>query len=314
VLAFDPSEYQQRLEAQRADLDAARTGIERDRARLASARAKDELDLAEVEARLRKAKLLAAQPADLRPSIDVMKAELDLELAELEVELVKRRIEASRRASREETGVLEAMLRSAEANVKKTEDSIRSMTRTAPRAGIVVHSSNWRNEKRKVGDTVSVRDIVLEIPDLSKMEADGEVEEALAGRVRAGQPVTLRLDAYPDHEYRGTVQSISRAVQEKSWRNPLKVVRLKLSLDETDPERMRPGMRFRGEIEVERLPEVNQIPVEAVHRSGDTTVAYQRVLAGWRLVEVTLGRRNRDRVEVRGGLVEGSLVSLEPRP
>jgi HlyD family secretion protein len=159
-----------------------------------------------------------------------------------------------------------------------------------------------------------VAEPVLEIPDLTRMEADGEVEEAQGGRVREGQTVVLRLDAHPDREYRGTVKSISRAVQEKSWRNPLKVVHLTLALDETDPERMRPGMRFRGTIEIERHPDVALVPVGAVFRDNGATVAFRYRLGGWRRVALNLGDRNADQVEVIDGLEPGDLVATELRP
>jgi multidrug efflux pump subunit AcrA (membrane-fusion protein) len=314
ILAFDTSELQQRLQTKQADLDTARTEVEKKKVDLSVDEANDILARADVEARLRKARLMTSQPSELQPSIEVKKARLDLELAELEVDLVLRRIEATRRAGVEELGVLEANLEQVESEVREIEDGIGKMTRVAPRDGIVIHITNWRNEKRKVGDSCSVRDMVLEIPDLGRMEADGEVEEARAGRVREGQRVVLRLDAYPDHEYRGTVSSISMAVQEKSWRNPLKVVRLTLSLDETDPERMRPGMRFRGEIEIERLEDVTMIPIEAVARAGDSPVAYRYLLGGWRPIAIVLGRRNDDRVEVLEGLEPGDVVAAGGRP
>ena len=119
-----------------------------------------------------------------------------------------RRIEATRKAGPEELGVLEANLRQVESEVREIEEGIVRMTRVAPRDGIVIHVTNWRNEKKKVGDPCSVRDMVLEIPDLGRMEADGEVEEARAGRVREGQRVVLRLDAYPDREYQAPCSSI----------------------------------------------------------------------------------------------------------
>lgn len=313
VLAFDPSELQQRLQTKTADLDAARTEVEKKRVDIAVTMANDRLALAEVEARMRRAKLLAGQPARLRSSIETAKAELDLELAELEVELVRRRIEATRRAGREELAVLEATLAQVESEVAQLQDAISRMQRMAPRNGIVVHVANWRNEKKKVGDSCWVAEHVLEIPDLSRMEADGEVEEAEAGRIREGQPVSLHLDAYPDREYRAVVQSISRAVQEKSWRNPLKVVRLTLELAETDPERMRPGMRFRGSIEIERRANVILVPTEAVSREGSELGVLRRGLTGWRFVPVKLGERGTDRVEVVEGLQPGELISLERR-
>lgn len=311
VLAFDASELQQRLQTKQADLDAATTELEKKRVDIEATVANDTLALAEVEARLRKASLLAARPSELYSSIELEKAKLDLELAELEVELVRARIEATRRAGAEELRVLETNLAQVESEARQIQEAIGRMTRTAPRDGIVIHVTNWRGEKKKVGDSCWVAEQVLEIPDLTRMEADGEVEEARAGRVREGQKAVLRLDAHPDREYRGTVQSISRAVQEKSWRNPLKVVHLRLSLDETDPERMRPGMRFRGEIEIERREDVTLLPIAAVFNRPDAVVAYRRSARGWREAPLVLGARSAERVEVLDGLRPGDVVAVE---
>lgn len=314
ILAFDPSELQQRLQTKSADLDSARTEVEKKKVDIAVTVANDTLALAEVEARLRKAHLIADQPSVLHSNIDLEKARLDLELAELEVGLIRRRIDATRRAGDQELGVIEANLAQVESEVQQIQDGINRMQRMAPRDGIVIHVTDWRNEKKRVGDSCWVAESILEIPDLSLMEADGEVEEAQGGRIREGQIVVLRLDAHPDREYRGTVESISRAVQEKSWRNPLKVVHLTLSLDETDPERMRPGMRFRGTIEIERHPDVALIPVGAAFRDENETIAFRYSLGGWRRVVVDLGDRSADQVEVIAGLEPGDVVSMVARP
>ena len=114
-------------------------------------------------------------------------------------------------------------------------------------------------------------------------------------------------------EYLVQQRRAARAVRPKSWRNPARIVSLTLALDETDPERMRPGMRFRGTVEVETIEEATMIPVGAVFRDGGQTVAYRRGLTGWRTVPIELGARNSDEVQVIGGLDPGDVVSLEPR-
>ena len=157
------------------------------------------------------------------------------------------------------------------------------MTRTAPCQGLVVYvTDRWSNEKKKVGDTCWVADRVIEIPDLKIMECDGEVEEAVVGRVRVGQRVTLRLDAHPDVEHTGTVRSLSRAIQERSWRNPVKVARVAIALDATDSELMRPGMRFRGSIETVVIEDVVTVPLESVQATSNGTVVDVRRFGTWR--------------------------------
>ena len=86
-----------------------------------------------------------------------------------------------------------------------------------------------------------------------------------------------------------------------------------IALDQTDAEHMRPGMRFRGTVETRRLANVLAIPLQAVFSSDDGSVAFRRAFGGWRRVALELGERNRDTVEVLGGLEEGDLVSLSWR-
>ena len=161
-----------------------------------------------------------------------------------------------------------------------------------------------------MGDSVWRGDEIIELPDLNSLVGRGEVDEPNAGRVAEGQPFRIRLDAHPEVEYSGTVASISRAVQEKSFsRNPLKAVRLELHFDELDPQRMRPGMRFRGSIEAARIPGTLLIPSSAVFASADGPIVYRRAFFGYEAAAVTLGRRNATMVSVLDGLEAGDLVA-----
>src|SRR6185295_5284639 len=131
---------------------------------------------------------------------------------------------------------------------------------TAPGVGTVVYVDTGEGEKKKVGDSCWRGQSVLEIPDLRSMRADGEIDEADAGRLSVGQRVTLRLDAHPDDAFTGRVRSIGGSVRSRSDSNPLKVVKLEIDLDRTDPQRMRPGMRFTGTVEIERAARVLVAP------------------------------------------------------
>jgi hypothetical protein len=149
---------------------------------------------------------------------------------------------------------------------------------------------------------------VLEIPNLGRMQARGEVEEAHSGMVREGQVVRFRLDAHPDHEYSGTVRSILRSVSRKSWRNPLKVMRLLVELDATDAVRMRPGMRFRGTIETRRLEQVLVAPADAVFAGPAGPYVVRRTRLGPRPTAVTVGARTSQSVEIVEGLASGDRI------
>ena len=313
VLGFDTSELQRRLDEKTAEADQARKQIEKERADLTLRSKEERLKLAEAEARLRKSSLKLEAPADILGINERKTAEIEHTIASRETTSARARLESLESAARARIGLLESKLQDASDVVARTQDSIHQMMRTAPRDGTVVYITT-RNDKKKVGDNCWKGERVVEIPDLTRMKAEGEVDEADAGRVAVGQRVTLRLDAYPDDELGGTITMVARTVQRKrNTQDPVKVLRVDIALDKTDPAKMRPGMRFQGTIELGRVKNAILIPREAVFVSSDGPYVHRRDALEVDLVPVRLGRENDKFVEVVKGLAAGDrvLVSKE---
>ena len=311
VLAFDSSELERRLRDRQTGAQTAAKNIERLDRNLEQQRLGLELRLAQAEASVRQAQLQVEVPEDLSAARELEKARLDLQLAEIEVESVQLQIQAAERSGAARRGVLQGNRTEAENNVAEIEQTMAQMTVRAPRSGTVIYVANREGQKKKVGDSAWRGEEIMELPDLSSLIGRGEVDEPNAGRVAEGQPFRIRLDAHPEFEYSGVVASISRAVQRKSFsRNvPLKAIRLELHFDDVDPRRMRPGMRFRGSLETERVADTLQIPSRAVFASPDGPIVFRRTLIGHEVVAVELGRRNATLVEVLEGLEPGDLVA-----
>ena len=309
VLAFDASELQQRLQHEIAERDAAAKRIEKSEKELTLRRQQDTLNLAGAEARLRKAQLKTSSPEELGATRELALARLDLELAEKEVAYLQRRLESSARSAAATLAALRDQLSRAEQQVEQTQEDIAAMTVHAGLDGTVIYVTDWRDESKKVGDSCWRGNDVIELPDLKQMKAMGQVHEADAGRIAEGQRVTFRLDAHPEDEFAGRLSSIWRTVQRESWRSEQKVVRLDIELDETDTLKMRPGMRFRGKVEIERVEEILLVDADFVFMKPEGPMVYRRTMWGHEAVPVELGRRNDDSVEVLQGLHEGDDVS-----
>ncbi len=309
VLGFDASALQRDLETKVAERDTAAKEIEKKESELALAEHDGALAVAEAEAKLRKATLLVSRPDELVASKELAKAKLDHELAEREVAYIRQKIAMKRRAAASELAALRSTQERAAGRVGEIDDAIARMTVKAGRGGTLIYISDWRGDKRKVGDTVWREDKVVEVPDLRAMSGKGEVDEADAGKIAAGQSVHFRLDAHPDLEYLGKVSAVARAVERKSRQNPLKIVRLDVALERTDEERMRPGMRFRGTAETGRLRGVVIVPLDAVFPTPAGPVVYRRTLAGVSTTPVRTGARSEQMVEIVAGLSAGDTVS-----
>lgn len=303
VLGFDTTELQKRLDEKSAEAEQARKEIEKNGADLALRREEEKLKLADAEGRLRKAQLKLEGPADIVSNKERRQVELDFGLAKEETQSIRQRIAAFERAASAQIALLTSKQQRAAAIVAETQDAISRMTVRAPRNGTIVYVTNWRGDKKKVGDTCWRMERVIEIPDLARMMAKGEVDEADAGKVAVGQRVVFHLDAHPDEEFGGTIREAARTVQQQQGtRDPIKVLKVSIALDRTDPARMRPGMRFHGTVELGRARNAIVIPRSAVFVTAKGPVAYRRGVFSVDAVPLKLGRENEKSVEVLAGL------------
>lgn len=312
VIRFDTSQLEETLREKVAERDSAEQEITRERTRLERQLRDSELRLAEARARLRKAQLKVEVPPELAEANELDQARIDHALARREVDHLEEKLEFERRQGAARVSALERKRDRAAGRVEEIQEHIRSLTVEAPRAGKVIYvTDRYSGEKKKVGDQVWRAAKVVEIPDLDHMRAEGEVDEADAGQIEAGLPVSLRLDAHPDVEYRGVVTRIHRTVEKRSPALPVKVVRLDIELAQTDAERMRPGMRFRGRVEVERIEDAVLAPAEAVFGTADGPVVWVDGWFGPRAVRPRVGARNEQWVEILEGLEAGDAILVE---
>ena len=309
VLKLDTEMLDRQLAEKRAELAEAQKKVEQKEIDLGMKLLDLEQQAAQARADLGRAQLKAEVPAEVQQRIELERALLDKKGREQDLQ----NLEAEGRVTRALTGAELSSLRQqrdrAAGRVAALEVGIEKMDIKAPQDGIVVYRANWRDEKKKVGDSVWFGEVVLALPDLAEMKGDGFVDEADGGPVREGQKVTVRLEARSDFDLPGTVARIGRTVKQRSWRTPLKGYRVEIALARTDPTFMRPAMRFRGEIETGRIPGVLLVPRDAVFLRDDGPVVWARRALGWREVKVSLGRSNRTQVEIVSGLAEGDRIS-----
>lgn len=311
ILGFDTSEMQKRLDENTAEMEQARKEIEKRRADLRLRREDEKMNLAESEAKERKTALKLEAPADIIGVKERKEVELDYALAKREVAQTKDRIRDLESAAAAEIALLESKQARAAGIVAETKAVIAKMIVMAPRAGTVVYTQNWRGEKKKVGDTCFRIERPVEIPDLARMIAKGDIDEIDAGKVAIGQRVVMRLDAHPDDEIRGTIVSAAKTVQQQvTTRDPLKVLKVEIKLDKSDPAVMRPGMRFQGTVELARARNAILVPRDAVFVSPGGATAVRRGVLGAETVSLKVGKQNDKVVEVLGGLRDGDKVLI----
>jgi HlyD family secretion protein len=224
VLArLDPSLIQSQIEQARANLIRAEADLERLRVALDDSRTKL------VRARELSAKKLIAQT--------------ELEAADVAVRSA------------------EAQLRSQEAGVTQSQASLRqnqvNLAHTvieSPIDGLVI--SRNVDVGQTVAASMSAPTLFVLAADLTKMQVLASLDESDVGRIRPGQAVRFRVDAFPTEEFTGSVTQVR--LQPTTVQN---VVTYQTVIDVPNPAlKLKPGMTANVNIEIARRTNVLRVP------------------------------------------------------
>ncbi len=199
--------------------------------------------------------------------------------------------------------------------LNKLKDQLKKCEIYAPHDGMVVYASMDRRRGGTPiaeGTTVRQRQRILTLPNLSRMQVKTTVHESVLNQVYTGQSVIVRMDAFPDRTYRGTVTSVAVLPDRGGWgSNDIKVYETIITIDE-EVEDLKPGMTAVVEIHVDRLRDVLSVPVQAVMQIGRDNWCYVDTAGKVERRVIRLGQTNDKFVHIKEGLSDGDRVVLNP--
>jgi HlyD family secretion protein len=193
---------------------------------------------------------------------------------------------------------LRASIQAFEAAMKLAGRQLRDTDIRAPFDGYV--------EKRLVnlGELVKAQMPVMAVVRLDPLKVTAELPERMVPWITEGRPVELRVDAYRDRTFTGTVTRISPVVNAATRAFPFEA-----ALPNADAA-LKPGTFARVHVESGKVDDVLTLPYAALqYRYGVNRVF---VVKGDRLSqrELQIGERLGDRVEIAGGVTEGEPVAI----
>jgi len=303
VLEFDLSTFTGQLEEKRLAVAQAENELDRQIASAAAAAAQGRFELEQKQSELEKARIAADVPAELLSGREHQDRQLRLTRAQAEYAKSKETFDAQREGERQEEAVRRIALKKARREIEVGEQAMSAFTLSAPRAGIlVVNEHPWEGRKFQVGDSAWVGLAVMRIPDLTEMQVSGLLMDVDDGRIQSGMSARCVVDAWPDLEFPGVVGKITSIAQEVDRRSQRRAFKVAIALDRSDPERMRPGMSVKVQIEKPPVPGALLAPRAALDLSAQPPKA---VLADGTRREVQLGACNGLDCVVESGLEEG---------
>jgi HlyD family secretion protein len=227
IAKLDPSLIQTQIEQQTANVIRAEADLERLKVSLADA--KQKLDRAQQMAQ-----------RNLIPRTELETAEVNVKSAEAQI-----------RSS-------EAGLTQAKAQLNNQRVNLGYTTIVAPIDGIVI--SRNVDQGQTVASSMNAPTLFVIAADLTKMQVLANIDEADVGRMRPGQNVTFRVDAFPNDTFRGTVEQVR--LQPAVVQN---VVTYSTVIAVPNAElKLKPGMTANVSIEIARRSNVLRVPNAAL--------------------------------------------------
>ncbi|MBA3059356.1 MAG: efflux RND transporter periplasmic adaptor subunit [Gammaproteobacteria bacterium] len=187
-----------------------------------------------------------------------------------------------------------------EAQVKaltQSGESKRTLTFRSPVAGIVMEKKAVQGMRFMPGE------MLYQVADLSRVWVIADVFEQDIGLIKSGAKARVRINAYPDKEFTGTVTYIYPTLQAET-----RTVSVRVEL--ANPGLLlKPAMFAQVEVLASAKGKVVTVPVSAVIDSGTRQIVLIQTGEGrFEPRDVRLGLRSDSHVEILEGVKEGEAV------
>lgn len=208
IAQIDPETFEYRVRSAQADVEASQAAVLTAQASAAASRAqvaRAQVDLNEAQRDFERKQSLVQMQFIAQSEADRARA------------LVNTSAEALK-ATQAQVGVTEAQIKSALANVAQRQAALAqarvdlARTRiTSPVDGIVIKRAIEKGQT--VAASLQSPELFVIAQNLSDMQVDASVDESDIGRIRAGQPATFTVDAFPGQTFEGDVRQVRKAAQ-----------------------------------------------------------------------------------------------------
>lgn len=239
----------------------------------------------------------------------IRKAEMDLDKAKrlLDQEIrgyALRKQQAGTRVSRSQLNLSQR-----ETRVRELEIAYQALNIYAPKSGMLIYAKDRYGDKIRIGATVSRwMPVIATLPDLSQMVSITYVNEIDISKVKAGQKVTLGIDAFPDKQLEGEVITVANIGQPLP-RSDAKVFEVRIRVFGEDPS-LRPSMTTSNVIQTGTYSEELFVPTDAIFQND--SLQYVFLYKDNTIIRqiIDTGDENENYTIIRQGIQEGEKVLL----
>jgi HlyD family secretion protein len=258
LVQLDSKDLETRLTSAEAGRAAQVAQVEVEKARIASQRA----NLTGLEASLKQSERDLERQKGLLSTKDIAQATFDQSQAKYDE--LKSQYEAAKHTLQSAELNLEVLrhnLEVADAGIDQAREALSNTTITSPINGVVTRLDAEVGEMVIMGTMNNPGTVIMEVADLATMLLVAQVDEADVGKLAVGQRATVHVQAFPDEEFKGVVDSI--ALTHRMSATATKYFRTEILL-EGDVRKLYSGLTAHVDIETVKHDNVLNVPSQAV--------------------------------------------------
>lgn len=299
-------------------MDDANSQMEIAKAELVKLKAEQELRIKELETDLKitniNYKIAEINLEQAKYESEVRKKEIQLQLNKSKINLNKAKSEIKNQKKIHKEEVLQSKLRiqQLQDDVNEAKETINKLTLVSPANGLAIIENNRRTDSKwQIGDQAWSGTSLIRLPDLSKLKVHSEINEVDVSKIKVGQQVEVKLDAFSERVYSGKVISIAiLAVYKNRKKSNIKVFPVEILLDETSEE-LRPGISVSSKIIVDKIQNVLFVPKDAVFKDGAEDYVWVKSGGKFNKQIIVTGVSSTDFIIVEKGLGEGDEIAMQ---
>lgn len=287
--------------------------IAKKEAELAAARAADETELKKAEDALKTAEL-EVKKNEIVSRIDAEKNMENLEQARATFQQLTQTFDLKRLAAKAEKRILEIQRDRALTAMKWAQSNTGKMLVHASMDGVAVINSMWKGGSMsdvQEGDEVRAGFPFMQVVNPARMQIRAKVNQADIEELRQSQSVRIGLDAYPELDFGGRVESIAAVAQTSTFSGKARTVVVLFTINGTDPKLM-PDLSASVDIEVERQPNALVAPRDTVMKENGKNFVMVKTGSGYDRREVKLGAANDAEQVIASGVEKGAELLRNP--
>ena len=311
LVRFDSTDAQLNLEREQATLESTGKKIGLQEGTVKTNEVIMSLDQKDAQSEYDFAINSMPQDEDIFSKWEIIEAKINAGVAKEKMSFISSKQKVSRRTARADMQILAIDKNRSVTEIEIAKNTLNSLELKSPKAGLALYRRDMRRDPQ-VGDSTWPGQVLVEIVDLSSLQARLWILEVDAAGLKKDLPVDIHMDAIPQRVFGGTIQQVAALAQPLERNSPLKyfecLVLVKTVVE--DLKKIRPGMALKAEVITNTYDSVFVVPNSAVETKDGKSQVFVRKGKDFEAREVKIGERNHGQTAVLSGLQENEMLAM----